>query len=128
MRQLFLDKGIIAVKQVCQPLLKDDCVLINVHYSCISSDTELTAISNPLSNHLWTSIPQKISDILNSIATHGTEDTTELIKGKMRSEIQSLGFSCSGRVIAGGKKGQHLHTADYVADKTYHATSDDMKK
>ena len=42
MRQLFLEKGAVVVKEVCQPLLDDHSVLVSVHYSFISSGTEVS--------------------------------------------------------------------------------------
>lgn len=46
MRQVFLEKGNAVVKEVCQPLLGEFSVLVSVHYSFISSGTEVATIQN----------------------------------------------------------------------------------
>ena len=46
MRQVFLEKGAIVVKEVSRPLLDEHCVFVSVHYSFISSGTEIATISN----------------------------------------------------------------------------------
>ena len=47
MRQVFLEKGTVVIKDVCRPMLDDLCVLVSVHYSFVSSGTELATITNP---------------------------------------------------------------------------------
>lgn len=115
MRQVFLDKGSTVVKKVCQPYLDDYSVLVAVHYSWISSGTEMATISNAESNVLLSNIPHKIKKVLESVSSHGIEGTAALIKGKLKGEVQALGYSCSGRVIAIGKKVNTVHTGDFVA-------------
>jgi threonine dehydrogenase-like Zn-dependent dehydrogenase len=115
MRQVFIEKQKISVKNICQPLLDDNLVLVSVHYSFISSGTESATVSSASKNILFSNISQKISKVIESIAAHGIEGTTALIKGKLTGNIQPLGYSCSGQVIAVGKKIKHLRTGDFVA-------------
>lgn len=115
MRQVFIEKQKISVKDVCQPLLEDNLVLVSVHYSFISSGTESATISSASKNLYLTNITQKISKVLESVAINGIEGTKALVKGKLSGTIQPLGYSCSGQVIAVGKKIKHLRFGDFVA-------------
>ena len=114
MRQVFLEKGLITVKKVCQPLIDDNTVLISVRYSCISPGTEGSTISQAQQNIL-TSIPAKLPKILVSIAKNGIEGTKAIIRERLAGHLQALGYSCSGQVIAVGKKVKRLRAGDFVA-------------
>lgn len=115
MRQLFLERNIVSVKEVCEPLLDDNLVMVSVHYSFISSGTESATISNAAKSVFLTNIPQKITKVLESIATNGIEGTKALIKGRLSGSLQALGYSCSGKVIAVGSKVKNVRAGDFVA-------------
>ena len=115
MRQVFLDRGTIVVKEVCRPLLDDYSVLVSVHYSYISSGIEVAAINNSRQSLFLSNIPKKIEKVLSSISAQGIESTATLIKGKLKGELETLGYSCSGHVIATGKKVKNFRTGDLVA-------------
>lgn len=115
MRQVFLDRGTIVVKEVCRPLLDDYSVLVSVHYSYISSGVEVAAINNSRQSLFLSNIPKKIEKVLSSISAQGIESATTLIKGKLKGELETLGYSCSGHVIAAGKKVKNFRTGDLVA-------------
>lgn len=114
MRQVFLDKGLVSLRHVCEPLLDDYSVLVNVHYSFISSGTEVATIASAQQS-IFSNIPQKITKILESVASNGIEATRALISGKLKGSIQALGYSCSGQVIAVGKHVKSVQAGDYVA-------------
>lgn len=114
MRQVFLDKGTVVVKEVAQPILDDYSVLVSVHYSFISSGTEISTITNAKAG-LLRNVPSKVKKVLASIADNGIEGTTALIKGKLKGDVQSLGYSCAGHVIAVGSQVKKLRTGDLVA-------------
>jgi predicted dehydrogenase/threonine dehydrogenase-like Zn-dependent dehydrogenase len=115
MRQVFIEKQAITVKDVCQPLLDDNLVLVSVYYSCISSGTESATLASATKSLFFANIPQKIAKVLESVAANGIDGTKALIKGRLSGTIQPLGYSCSGRVIAVGKKIKHIRTGDFVA-------------
>ena len=114
MRQVFLDKGNVVVKEASQPFLDDYSVLVSIHYSYISSGTEIATISNAKSG-LFSNVPHKVKKVLESVAAHGVEGTAALIKGKLKGDIFSLGYSCAGRVIGIGKKVRTIRPGDWVA-------------
>lgn len=114
MRQIFLEKGAIVVKEVCQPLMDEYSVLVAVHYSFISSGTELATVDNAQAG-LLSNIPSKIKKVIESVTINGLEATKALIKGKLKGELQAIGYSCSGQVIAVGSKIRTLRPGDWVA-------------
>lgn len=115
MRQVFLNKGAIALKEVCEPALNDHSMLISVYHSLIIPETEQSVIAKSEKESLLKNIPDKIRMIFNSISTKNIEGVTDFIKKVYYGEIKSLGHSCSGRVIAVGKKVTQFRPGDYVA-------------
>ena len=114
MRQIFLDKGAITLKEVSEPSLSKGSILVEVYYSFISSGTENATISNSSTN-LLDSMPEKVKKVLESISKNGIDGTTALIKGKFKGQFQSLGYSVSGRVIAVGEDVKSFRAGDLVA-------------
>ncbi len=115
MRQVFLNKGAIALKEVCEPALNDHSILVSVYHSLIIPETEQAAISNSEKEKFLKNIPEKIRMIFNSLATKNIEGLVDLIKKNFYGQIKSLGHSCSGKVIAVGKKVTQFRPGDYVA-------------
>lgn len=115
MRQVFLQKGAVVVKEVCQPVMDEYDVLIAVHYSFISSGTESARVAQAEKHNPLAHVSTKIKKVLESVASHGLEGASALIKSKLKGEAQTLGYSCSGRVLAVGKKVRTVRPGDYVA-------------
>ncbi len=115
MRQVFLNKGAIALKEVCEPALNDHSMLISVYHSLIIPETEKSLITASENEKILKNIPEKIRMIFNSISTKNIEGLTNLIKASLYGHIKPLGHSCSGKVIAVGKKVTQFRPGDYVA-------------
>ena len=115
MRQVFIDKGDIAVHNVCQPILDDNLVLVSVHYSFISSGTESSTVSQAANNSLLHNVPQKISKIFDALKAQGIQGTKNLVQAKLAGTICQLGYSCSGKVVAVGKNIKNIKIGDFVA-------------
>jgi threonine dehydrogenase-like Zn-dependent dehydrogenase/predicted dehydrogenase len=115
MRQVFLNKGAIALKEVCQPALNDHSMLISVYHSLIIPETEQSIISASQKEKILKNIPEKIRLIFNSISTKNIEGLTDIIRNSFYGDIKSLGHSCSGKVIAVGSKVTQFRPGDYVA-------------
>lgn len=112
MRQVFLDRGMVVVKEVSEPLLDDHSLLVAVRYSCMSSsaDVHLRTQRNLLDN-----VPLKVKKLLESVATHGVDTTTALVKGKLQGDLQAFGSSCAGIVVAVGARVKKIQVGDLVA-------------
>jgi predicted dehydrogenase/threonine dehydrogenase-like Zn-dependent dehydrogenase len=115
MRQVFLNKGAIALKEVCEPALNDHSMLISVYHSLIIPETEESIITASENERILKNIPEKIRMIFNSISTKNIEGLTDLVKTSLYGQIKPLGHSCSGKVIAVGKKVTKFRPGDYVA-------------
>ena len=115
MRQLFLEKGSLIVQEVAQPSLDERSVLISVHYSFISSGTEAATISNAQRSIIFSNVPNKIKTVLQSITENGFAGTSALVNSKLKGSLQALGYSCSGRVLAVGRKVTKFRAGDFVA-------------
>ncbi len=115
MRQVFLNKGAIALKEVCEPALNDYSMLVSVYHSLVIPETEQSIIAASENDAALKNIPEKIRMIFNSISTKNIEGLTNLVKKSLYGEIKSLGHSCSGKVIAVGKKVTQFRAGDYVA-------------
>lgn len=111
MRQVFLEGNLVTVKEVCKPNLDDNALLVSVHYSFISPETEeFTHHNNSLTAlNGWT---KNIAKTLDSLAY------TNIINLKSpidKSIIQALGYSCCGQVVSIGKSIKNFRPGDYVA-------------
>lgn len=116
MRQVFLENGLITIKEVFEPVLDDHLIMVSVHYSCISPGTESATIAGSTKQNMFlTNIPVKIAKVLQSIAVNGVQGTKALVRERLKGNIQSLGYSCSGQVIAVGKKIKKFRAGDWVA-------------
>ncbi|MGB8468084.1 MAG: bi-domain-containing oxidoreductase [Candidatus Babeliales bacterium] len=114
MRQIFLQKNMIAIRDVCQPLLEDDMVLVQVHYSCISPGTENATIAAS-KQPLWTNLHTKLQKIVQSLQANGIHGTRALVNEKLAGPTYALGYACSGVVIAVGSRVRNLRIGDMVA-------------
>ncbi len=115
MRQLFLEKQSIIIKEVAQPILDDTLVLVSVHYSFISSGTESATLLSASTNSLTSNISRKAYKVIESLLTKGINETKAAITRNVQGTVQNLGYSCSGRVIAVGKKVKQVRAGDFVA-------------
>ncbi len=117
MKQIFLEKGAIAIKEVCEPALSEYAVLVAVHYSYISAGTESATIaaSGSLYSSLFSDIPGKVSKVLAMIKAQGIKGTRAIVESKLAGEISPIGYSCAGQVIAVGSKVTTIRVGDFVA-------------
>jgi predicted dehydrogenase/threonine dehydrogenase-like Zn-dependent dehydrogenase len=117
MNQVFLKNGLPVVCQVPSPLLDEHSVLVEVHYSFISSGTERATIaqaSKPLITQLASNINAYTIKIKECLKNHGFATTLALIKEKQHQTLP-LGYSCSGKIIGVGKAVKNLYIGDFVA-------------
>ena len=115
MRQLFLERGALAIKEVCQPVLDDYSVLVSVSYSFMSSGNGLAKIISSRERSILNKIPSKVKKIAELIAGKGLNYTSLIIKDRLAGRVCNLGHSCSGVVIAVGAKVRAFRSGDFVA-------------
>lgn len=115
MRQVFLEKGTLAIKEVCEPVLNDYSVLVSVCYSYISVGAGLTKIISDDQDKIYKNIPHKIKKVIELVKNRGFDHAAMVIKDRLGSRVTTLGYSCSGTVIAAGKKVKRFRVGDLVA-------------
>lgn len=115
MRQLFLEDSMIALKEVCQPALDDNSVLVSVHYSCISPAIESAILALTERGFSLSSLPEKVSRILQAFVAQSIEENITYDKNSPHDTILQLGYACAGQVIAVGKNVTKFRTGDLVA-------------
>lgn len=115
MRQLFLEEGTLAIKEVCQPALDDHSVLVSVSYSFMSSGNGLARLINDRQRSILNKLPNKVKKIAELIANRGLNYTTLMLKDRLAGRVFNLGHSCSGVVIAAGSKVKSFRPGDLVA-------------
>lgn len=109
MRELFLDKHNTAIKVAAQPHLDDESVLVAVHYSLITSGGQIARIAHAQDSLLFSNVPQKVKKVLEAFARKDAEDIDNA------QDMNAFGYSCSGRVIAIGKRVTKVRPGDFVA-------------
>ncbi len=110
MRQLLLNKGNLVVKELVQPLLNDYSLLVAVHYTYISSNTNVTKINTE--EGFFSNIPHKVKRVLESVALHAGSSA---VSHKGDDNPITSGYSCSGHVVSVGKKVKNFAPGDFVA-------------
>lgn len=114
MRQVFIDKGAVVVKEVVQPVLDEHTILVSVCYSFISSGTEIESLLSTQAI-FFNSVPHKVKQVLRSVVSPECHPPHSTERNSGQAEIASIGYSCSGYVIAIGSKVKRLSIGDWVA-------------
>jgi predicted dehydrogenase len=114
MRQLFLDKGLVLIKNVTEPVLEDHMALVAVQYSCIDMQADIASLNTP-QTELFNNVPYKIKKVLSCITSCGVPTAKSLVKHSLQGDLQPLGYSCCGRIIAVGKRVTQFRAGDLVA-------------
>lgn len=117
MKQLFLQKGTILVKDVDQPVVGENEILVKVFYSFISTGTESATVSasgQSLIKKTLSNISQSSQKFFGALKDHGFAGTKALIQASTY-QYQALGYSCSGQILEVGNKITRLRPGDYVA-------------
>jgi len=104
------------VEEVPAPVVKDNNVLVQVAYSCISTGTEISAVTSSGQSLLQKALnePDKLKKAVRLAKTQGISNTIAKVKGKLES-TRSVGYSCAGKVIGIGKNIKDIEIGDRVA-------------
>ncbi|MFH1643550.1 MAG: bi-domain-containing oxidoreductase [bacterium] len=117
MKQLFLEKGKTLLQDVSVPLVGEGEILVKVHYSFISTGTELTTLSNSGKSILKkaaSNLSENINKVFAAVKDNGITGATSLVRSKLK-QLLPLGYSCSGRVIVIGRNVTRFKPGDFVA-------------
>ena len=100
MKQVLIKKGKTIVEEVPSPIVSENEILVQVHYSCISAGTEITGLKNasvPLYQRALKQ-PEKVKKLLQMIKTQGVTKTITRVKSKI-DIANTVGYSASGIVL-----------------------------
>ncbi len=116
MKQVLLKKGEITVEEVPAPVVRDNNVLVQIAYSCISTGTEISGVTSSGESLLQRALKEsdKVRKALNLARTQGISNTIARVRGKLDT-ANPLGYSCAGVVIDIGKNTKDIKIGDRVA-------------
>ena len=116
MKQVFLSRKGIEIKDVPEPLIESGKVLIKNMYSCISPGTEVSSLNSIKKNTLAKIIekPQVIKSLINVLKKKGVKNTSNIVSRKL-AEFYELGYSSAGIVEKAGEGVINFATGDLVA-------------
>jgi len=105
MKQLLINKGSIKVEDVPAPFVGDRESLIRVHYSCISTGTEIGGIKSSGESLYKNALkkPQNVKKVLEMIRKQGLKKAIVRVKNKI-DIAKPIGYSASDIVLEVGKK------------------------
>ncbi len=120
-----LKSGKMEILDVPFPTINKNQVLVQNHYSVISSGTEGKNVSDARKGYLAKARSRKkeVKMVIDMIRSEGLRNTYGLVMNKLEAP-SPLGYSCSGEVIAVGSSINDLKIGDKVAcggEGAYHA-------
>ena len=105
MRQVLIREGQAVVQEMPPPACGPGEVLVQAHYSMISTGTELTSLADsspPSAGQLWTRRLSKVTEVARMAAVRGPEETWRATSARMEGTSLVTGYSLAGIVIAVG--------------------------
>lgn len=127
MKQLFVQRGKPRVVDVPVPQANTNNVLVRVHYSFVSSGTEmatLKASQQSLISKFAQNISTHTTKLAECLNQNGLQGTVALIKEKSH-QVLPIGYACTGEVIHVGENVKGFCVGDFVAcggaEFAYHA-------
>ncbi|MBV9987997.1 MAG: bi-domain-containing oxidoreductase [Chitinophagaceae bacterium] len=123
MKQVFINRGAITIKENVVPTVSGGQILVKVHHSCISSGTELASISGNTGQSKIAGIMTKIGKVYDLYKANGIRGTYDLVNAKLESNT-AMGYSAAGEVVEVGRNVTEFKPGDLVAcagSTAYHA-------
>lgn len=116
MKQVLIKSGTAQVHEVAAPQVAAKGILVRVHFSCISTGTELASVINsamPLYRRALKQ-PEQARQVLRMMREQGIRRTLDRVQGKLAAGSAS-GYSAAGEVIAIGEAVEGFAIGDRVA-------------
>ncbi len=116
MKQIFLSRKGIELKDVPEPLIEKGKILVKNFYSCISPGTEIASLSSQKKNTLRKIVekPEIFKSLIDVLKKKGIKNTSGIISRKL-SEFYELGYSSAGIVEKVGEGIKNFSKGDLVA-------------
>ena len=118
MRALLQDSrsGQLRLVEVPPPELRPGGILVQTHFSAISSGTELAKLETGEKSLLGKALarPDVVRKVLTVAREEGIASAYQKVKNRLDS-LSTLGYSCSGIVLAAGEEVTEFQPGDRVA-------------
>lgn len=116
MKQVLVKKGSVFLENVPAPLIEPGHILVEVHYSLISTGTELSGVANSGKSLVQKVLeqPEKVLKVVDFLKAQGVQKTVLKIKDNVERS-NPTGYSCSGIVVQVGKGVTNFQPGDRVA-------------
>ena len=116
MKQVFLSRKGIELKEVPEPLVEKGKILVKNLYSCVSPGTEISSLNSIKKNTLRKIIekPQVLKSLISILKKKGIKSTSGIVSRKL-GEYYELGYSSSGIVEEVGEGVKNFSKGDLVA-------------
>ena len=116
MKQVFLSRKGIELKEVPEPLIEKGKILVKNIYSCVSPGTEISSLNSIKKNTLRKIIekPQVLKSLISVLKKKGIKSTSGIVSRKL-GEYYELGYSSSGIVEEVGEGVKNFSRGDLVA-------------
>jgi predicted dehydrogenase/threonine dehydrogenase-like Zn-dependent dehydrogenase len=116
MKQIFLSRKGIELKDVPEPLIENGKVLVKNFYSCVSPGTEIASLSSQKKNTFRKIVekPEVLKSLINVLKKKGIKNTSGIISRKL-GEFYELGYSSAGIVEKVGEGVKNFSKGDLVA-------------
>lgn len=111
-----LKSGKMEILEVPLPALNKGSILVQNHYSVISSGTEGKTVTDARKGYLAKakSRQKEVKQVIEMIKTNGLLPTYKFVMNKLEAP-SALGYSCAGEVIAIGEGVTSFKVGDWVA-------------
>jgi predicted dehydrogenase/threonine dehydrogenase-like Zn-dependent dehydrogenase len=106
MKQVLIREGQAVVQEMPAPACGAGDVLVQVHYSLISTGTELTSLADstpPPAGQLWTRRLRKVGEVASLAAARGPEEALRAVGARMEGTSLVTGYSLAGIVVETGR-------------------------
>ena len=116
MKQIFLSRKGIEVKEVPEPLVDKGKILIKNQYSCVSPGTEISSLNSIKKSTVRKIIekPEIIKSVIDVLKKKGIKNTSGVVSRKL-GEFYELGYSSAGLVEKVGEGVKNFSAGDLVA-------------
>jgi predicted dehydrogenase/threonine dehydrogenase-like Zn-dependent dehydrogenase len=116
MKQLFISRGEVNIEEVPAPMVEPGCVLVEVHYSIISSGTETTKLEASGKSLVSRVVekPDRVAKFIKIARQRGFKNGVDKIQEQQTSSRET-GYSCSGIVVDIGQGVTNVQVGDKVA-------------
>jgi predicted dehydrogenase/threonine dehydrogenase-like Zn-dependent dehydrogenase len=116
MKQAFINKGVVSVHNLPDPLVKAGYVKIKLLYSTISAGTEMSSVKGTGRNILQRALddPKKALQVFDILKSQGLSSAKLKVAGATKN-LSAMGYSISGIVIAVGEGVDDFDIGDEVS-------------